>query len=63
MNLPNNSHNNPLETFVVNTKKVSCDGSKSLKSPLEGHPLVYLEMGEKNNVTCPYCGKFFTLKK
>jgi uncharacterized Zn-finger protein len=62
VNLPNNSLNNPLETFFVTTKKVSCDGSRSMKLPSEGHPLVYLEMGKKNSVTCPYCGKFFTIK-
>jgi uncharacterized Zn-finger protein len=49
----------PVEVVVVGSKKVSCDGSSSQSS----HPLVYLNMGEKDNVVCPYCSKYFTTKK
>jgi len=55
-----NSQNSPLgspfEVLHVNSKKVSCDGAKGASS----HPLVYLNMGEKNYVVCPYCSKYFT---
>jgi uncharacterized Zn-finger protein len=53
------SYQSPLETLHVTSKKVACSGgSKSL-----GHPLVYLDMGQKNYVTCPYCSKYFTIKQ
>ncbi len=56
MNPQINSKNSPLETLHVDSKKVSCDG-------LQTHPLVYLNMGNNNSVTCPYCSKFFTIEK
>ncbi len=46
------------ETVEVETKRVSCDGGGGAL----GHPLVYLEIGEKGFVECPYCDKRFTLK-
>jgi uncharacterized Zn-finger protein len=49
----------PVEIVFVDSKKVSCDGTKGLSS----HPLVYLNMGEKDNIVCPYCSKYFTTKK
>ena len=56
MNPQINSKNSPLETLHVDSKKVSCDGAGT-------HPLVYLNMGNKDSVTCPYCSKFFTIEK
>jgi uncharacterized Zn-finger protein len=47
-----------FEKTTVNTKKVSCEGNGAL-----GHPKVYLDMGAKNEVVCPYCSKKFVLKK
>tara|TARA_Y100001934_G_C11719875_1_gene480760 strand:+ start:54 stop:236 length:183 start_codon:yes stop_codon:yes gene_type:complete len=44
----------------IKTRKpvVSCDGvGGSL-----GHPLVYLNAGDKDGVDCPYCGKHYTLE-
>jgi len=59
MNLQFNSIANPhLEVIHVDSKKVSCDGGKGAL----GHPLVYLNMGQKDFVTCPYCSKFFTIE-
>ena len=47
------------EVLHVTSKKVSCDGGK-----LEmGHPKVYLNMGSKDYVVCPYCSKLFTTDK
>ena len=41
----------------VNSKKVSCDcGGGAL-----GHPKVYLEMGDENEIVCPYCSKLFKI--
>lgn len=47
------------QVVVVSDKKVRCDGNEVSS----GHPLVYLNMGEKDNIDCPYCGCKFTLKK
>lgn len=44
--------------YVVE-KKVICNG----ESQNTGHPKIYLNMGEKNEITCPYCGSKFMLKK
>lgn len=57
---PNN--NGPIEILHVNSKKVACDGSRD-GNQSSGHPLVYLNMGNEDNVTCPYCSKYFTIKK
>jgi len=53
------AQNAPFEVLHVNSKKVSCDGGKGASS----HPLVYLNMGEKSYVVCPYCSKYFTTDK
>ena len=46
------------ETEISKSKKVSCSGvGGSL-----GHPKIYLDMGEKNEIRCPYCSKLFTLE-
>ncbi|MCZ4281355.1 zinc-finger domain-containing protein [Kiloniella laminariae] len=47
------------DSIVVETKVVACDGGKGG----EGHPLVYLNMEGKNEITCPYCSKHFVLKE
>lgn len=38
--------------------KVSCDGDKDVL----GHPKVYLNLGDKKEIECPYCGKKFKAK-
>jgi len=48
----------PLETIEVNGKVVACDGGDGAL----GHPRVYLNMGEKDFVDCPYCGRHYKLK-
>ena len=47
----------PLETIEVEDKVVACDGDGAL-----GHPRVYLNMGDKDFVDCPYCGRHYRLK-
>ena len=47
----------PPETVEVEQSTVRCDGGGPL-----GHPAVYLNMGEKGWVECPYCDRKFVLK-
>ncbi|MDA0901854.1 MAG: zinc-finger domain-containing protein [Proteobacteria bacterium] len=49
----------PVELVFVNSATVKCDGGKDSSK----HPLIYLNIKEGGNVTCPYCGKYFTTKK
>jgi uncharacterized Zn-finger protein len=51
--------NSSFEVLHVNSKKVACEGFKGASS----HPLVYLNMGQKDHVICPYCSKYFTISK
>ena len=53
-----------LEVILVDSEEVkisdpviSCDGGGGGS----GHPLVYLNTGEKGLVDCPYCGKKYVL--
>ncbi|HYB09995.1 MAG TPA: zinc-finger domain-containing protein [Alphaproteobacteria bacterium] len=46
------------EIIEVETTEVSCDGGEG---PL-GHPRVFLNMGDKGQVECPYCDRLFKLK-
>ncbi len=48
----------PVERVEVEDVKVVCDGGGG---PL-GHPRVFLNMGDKREIDCPYCGKRFVLK-
>jgi len=34
---------------------VKCDGDDAVS----GHPVVYLNLGTKGHVVCPYCSKYF----
>ncbi|MFC4271855.1 zinc-finger domain-containing protein [Sneathiella chungangensis] len=47
-----------FETIEVDSPKVACDGGKG---PL-GHPRVFLNMGDKDKVECPYCSRLYVLK-
>jgi uncharacterized Zn-finger protein len=49
----------PVEIIKVESHSVQCNGGGGAL----GHPLVYLEMGEKTEITCPYCSRLFVLKK
>jgi uncharacterized Zn-finger protein len=42
----------PLETLIVDEDRVVCDGGGEL-----GHPRVYLNLGPKGEIECPYCGR------
>jgi uncharacterized Zn-finger protein len=49
------SMNNNIQ--YVETQVVSCDGNANGSA----HPLIYLAMGDKNEVVCPYCSRQFVL--
>jgi uncharacterized Zn-finger protein len=48
----------PLETIEVDDPVVACDGGNVEL----GHPRVYLNMGDKRQIDCPYCGLHYVLK-
>lgn len=48
----------PPEIIAVSARRVACDGGGGAL----GHPKVYLEMGERDFVECPYCDRRFVLK-
>ena len=47
------------EIIEVDDTRVKCEGIGGAL----GHPRVYLEMGDKDFVECPYCDRKFVLKK
>lgn len=47
----------PPETIEVNTRELSCDGGGGAL----GHPRVFLNMGSRSEIDCPYCGRRFVL--
>ena len=49
----------PPETLYVSEHRVACDGGGGAL----GHPRVFLEMGDKKQVECPYCDRLFILKE
>jgi uncharacterized Zn-finger protein len=51
---PISSIQNP-EVIVVKTKRVSCNGGGGAL----GHPKVYYDLGEANEVECLYCDRRF----
>ncbi len=63
MNQQINPNNSPFEVVHVTSKKVSCAGERNDVSNVSGHPLVYLDMGKKDYVVCPYCSKYFTVRE
>ena len=52
------NQNLDVEKEIVKSKKINCAGiGGSL-----GHPKVYLDMGNLNEIRCPYCSKLFILE-
>jgi uncharacterized Zn-finger protein len=49
----------PVEIVEVESPKVACEGEGGVM----GHPRVYLNMGDKGEIECPYCGRRFVLKQ
>ena len=57
MNSPDIKEISKSNIEIVSSKKVSCDGGGGAL----GHPKVYLEMGDENEIICPYCSKLFKI--
>ncbi|HJM90468.1 MAG: zinc-finger domain-containing protein [Alphaproteobacteria bacterium] len=51
--------NEAPETIETDNATVSCDGGGDAAM---GHPMVYLSMGTKAWVECPYCDRKYILK-
>ena len=49
----------PVEIVEVENPKVACDGDGGAL----GHPRVFLNMGDKREIDCPYCGRRFVLNE
>ena len=49
----------PVEVVDVKTKIIACDGNGTKI----GHPRVFLNMGEKSYIDCPYCGRRFRIQE
>jgi len=49
----------PPEMIETDKTRIACDGGGGAL----GHPKVYLEMGGKSEIDCPYCGRRFVLSK
>ena len=47
----------PAEIVETDSASVHCNGGDDAL----GHPAVYLNMGEKPAIDCPYCGRRFVL--
>ncbi len=45
------------QPIIAETSSVSCDGGGGA----DGHPNVYLEIGDEGQVVCPYCSRIFVL--
>ena len=45
------------DKIEVKQKRIACDGGGGAL----GHPRVYLEMGDKLDITCPYCSRYYVL--
>ena len=49
----------PPEVITVTKRRVACDGGGGAL----GHPRVFLDMGQGNEVECPYCDRKFLLSR
>jgi uncharacterized Zn-finger protein len=48
----------PPETFVTDAARVFCDGDEHRG---DGHPRVWLQIGDSGFADCGYCGRRFIL--
>lgn len=49
----------PVETITVDSPTVACDGGGGAL----GHPRVFLNMGNRHEIDCPYCGRLYVLNE
>ena len=52
------NQNLDVEQETVQSKKINC----AVIGGSLGHPKVYLDMGDLNEIRCPYCSKLFILE-
>jgi uncharacterized Zn-finger protein len=49
-------HNDPgVPVVEIGTREFQCMGAR----PPHDHPHVYLDMGEKDEIVCPYCSTLY----
>ncbi|QQR68944.1 MAG: zinc-finger domain-containing protein [Alphaproteobacteria bacterium] len=48
-----------LQTHFVWSTTIACEGDP--KSSGAGHPRVYLNLSNKGEIDCPYCGRHYVL--
>ncbi len=53
--------NNPPETVLTPSARVSCDGATDI-APALGHPRVWLEIDDRGFAECGYCDRRFVLE-
>lgn len=46
------------DIIETTTEQVVCDGN----GDTNGHPRIYLNMGDNTEIVCPYCSRKFILK-
>ena len=44
------------DKIIVSETQIHCDGSVMVGA---GHPGVYLNLGDKKEIDCPYCGAVY----
>ena len=49
----------PLEILETNSKTVVCDGGGGAL----GQPRVFLQIGQENEIECPYCGRVYKYRR
>ena len=45
--------NTEIETIETTAKTIACDGGS------DGHPRVWLNLGEDGKIDCPYCSRIY----
>ncbi|MEE3294556.1 MAG: zinc-finger domain-containing protein [Pseudomonadota bacterium] len=56
--IPKITNDEGKKRIEISFKKFNCLGA----SPPHDHPHIYLDMGEKEDIICPYCGTNFEYK-
>ena len=49
----------PVEILETDSKTVACDGGGGAL----GHPRVFLQIGQENEIECPYCGRVYRYRR
>ena len=49
----------PEKAIYVESVSVTCDGGGGTR----GHPNIYLDVGKKGEIVCPYCSRHFILSE